>query len=561
MTYERRLPVRRQAVPRRDLRLGRRPPRRGDAVPSVVGLAILVALAGTVLLVIASLAAPRTSTPGGAIASPTNATGSPRGSGQAVAPTASPQETVSPATPAAQVPLVPVVRFWATEESITRAELVAALEGRSNRYRQVIVPAADRAQLGSRLGVAFASTVTNGTVSQIRSAVRKGALGLLRSSDVTPAVRALAIDNVSLFGTGHAARLDGWPLLVAAGGVAPEAIDPARTWTIVAAGDILLDRGIARQVKVLGKGVDFPYDGGSAEITGYRCCSGFGHRVPTWRRTGDRGAVRELLTRADVAMANLESPVDDEFRYHTSGTVFSGDPRLLAGLKRAGLDFASLANNHIRDAGADGVLETIAELERLGIAHAGAGRNVAAARKPATFETHGVKVAVISCDAIARTYWTSSSDRTGSRSCARDMETDIKAAKRQADVVIVYPHWGVEYRAKPTAQQRTWGARWVAAGADLIIGNHAHWAAAVEQVDGKLVFYALGNFVFDQTWSEATMEGLVLELTFQGSTLRQARLHPTLLIDQSQPNFMEPAGDGRRVLEQVRTASQGLLPY
>jgi poly-gamma-glutamate synthesis protein (capsule biosynthesis protein) len=141
------------------------------------------------------------------------------------------------------------------------------------------------------------------------------------------------------------------------------------------------------------------------------------------------------------------------------------------------------------------------------------------------------------------------------------MTADIAAAKRVADVVVVYPHWGIEYHATPTARQRQYAKDWIAAGADLIIGNHPHWAGAVEQINGKLAFYALGNFVFDQMWEEQTMEGLVLELTFQGSTLRQAWLHPTLVIDQAQPNFLDPAGDGRRVLQQVRRASQGLLPY
>jgi poly-gamma-glutamate synthesis protein (capsule biosynthesis protein) len=336
-------------------------------------------------------------------------------------------------------------------------------------------------------------------------------------------------------------------------------VSPTGTWTIVAAGDILLDRGVARQVKVLGKGVDFPYDGGTAEITGYTCCSGFGYRVPTYRRTGDRGAMRELLKSADLAMANLESPIDDQFRYHTGGTTFTGDPKLLDGVQRAGLDFVSLANNHIGNAGSDGILETVAELDRRGIAHSGAGKNFTAARQAAILEARGTKIAVIGCDDIGGA-WTSG-NKVGSRACNRAMTADISAAKRVADVVVVYPHWGIEYRATPTARQRQYAKDWIAAGADVIIGNHPHWAGAVEQLNGKLAFYALGNFVFDQMWREQTMEGIVLELTFQGSTLRQAWLHPTLVIDQAQPNFMDPAGDGQRVLQQVRRASQGLLPY
>jgi len=99
------------------------------------------------------------------------------------------------------------------------------------------------------------------------------------------------------------------------------------------------------------------------------------------------------------------------------------------------------------------------------------------------------------------------------------------------------------------------------AGADLVIGNHAHWAGAVEVYKGKPIWYALGNFVFDQTWSEPTMEGMTLELTFEGSRLVQAWMHPHLILDGAQPNFLDPAGDGRVVMGQVFAASKGLLPW
>jgi hypothetical protein len=557
MTYERRWQGRRQAVPRREPRTGRRPTRRNTG-GAVGGLALLVAVIGAPLLVIAALlgSSPRGSSPQSTATSGASAVAATASTG---AQSASPSASTSAAANLTKVPMVPVVSFWSTDRTITRTDLVAALEGRSTRYRNVIVPAADKAQIASRLGATVAATVTSGSVAQIRAAVRKGALGLLRANDVTPAVRALAIDGAQLFGAKHLASLDAWPLLIDAAGVPSTGVDPAGTWTLVAAGDILLDRGVARQVKVLGKGVDFPFDGGTAEITGYTCCSGYGYRVPTYRRTGERGAMRELLKGADVALANLESPVDDQFAYHTGGLVFTGDPKLLDGVQRAGFDFVSLANNHMGNAGSDGILDTVAELDRRRIAHSGAGKDFAAARKPAILEAGGTKIAVIGCDDIGGA-WTSG-NKVGSRACSRAMTPDIAAAQRVADVVVVYPHWGIEYHATATARQRQMAKDWVAAGADVIIGNHPHWAGAVEQINGKLAFYALGNFVFDQMWQEQTMEGLVLELTFQGSTLRQAWLHPTLVIDQSQPNFMDPAGDGKRVLQQVRNASRALLPY
>ena len=130
-------------------------------------------------------------------------------------------------------------------------------------------------------------------------------------------------------------------------------------------------------------------------------------------------------------------------------------------------------------------------------------------------------------------------------------------------MVVVMPHWGVEYTAKSTALQQKLGRAAIDAGADMVIGNHAHWAAAMEIYEGKPIWYALGNLVFDQTWSEPTMEGITLELTFQGPTLLQARMRPHLILDKAQPNLMDPAGSGKVVMGQVFGASDqlDLLPW
>src|SRR4030095_14223015 len=107
--------------------------------------------------------------------------------------------------------------------------------------------------------------------------------------------------------------------------------------------------------KIRGKGVDFPLDGGTATITSRHCCSSFGWILPNTARTGHAGALRDLLSSADLSIANFETPAPDDFRYHTHGTVFSADPRLIKGLSDAGIDWVGIANNHIRDAGGTGI--------------------------------------------------------------------------------------------------------------------------------------------------------------------------------------------------------------
>ncbi len=95
----------------------------------------------------------------------------------------------------------------------------------------------------------------------------------------------------------------------------------------------------------------------------------------------------------------------------------------------------------------------------------------------------------------------------------------------------------------------------------MVVGNHPHWVGAMEVYKDKPIWYALGNLVFDQTWSIPTEQGLTLELTMAGDRLLQARMRPHLILDRAQPNFLEPAGDGKAVLNQLYRASGDLLPW
>jgi poly-gamma-glutamate synthesis protein (capsule biosynthesis protein) len=331
---------------------------------------------------------------------------------------------------------------------------------------------------------------------------------------------------------------------------------------MVAGGDILLDRGVKQAIDA--NGVDFPFDGGTVEITG-RCkdCSPMGWDLPYTRRTGNAGAVRDLISGADIAIANFENPAPNDWRWHGSGTVFTANPALIKGLADAGIDWVSLANNHTGNAGRTGMLQTMKNLDKYDIAHGGLGRNLAQAHKATLLKAGGVTVGILGYDMIApRDH--AGADLAGTAGMTKkDLRRDIKAARAAgADVVIVFPHWGIEYRANPSATQRTMAHAAINAGADLVIGNHPHWAEAMEVYKGKPIWYALGNFVFDQTWSEYTMEGLTLELTFQGDELAQIRMRPHLILGKAQANFMDPAGlGGKFVMDQVFGASAGLLAW
>jgi poly-gamma-glutamate synthesis protein (capsule biosynthesis protein) len=480
--------------------------------------------------------------------------------------------SAQPTGPVTRMAVVPVTTFRGTATKTSIAEVKGVLAGTSGRYGALELVRRDASAILKAVGASRPADserlmlVSTTTALAADLAAHRDRLAIIRADDVTPAVRALAWGRHALFGEDRVAKLSAWPFnadLRAVKDPYKPAYDPARAWTLVAGGDILLDRGVAKTVKLDGRGVDFPFNGGTAAITS-RCkdCSAFGWDLPRTQRTGGSGAMRKLLRDADLAIANFENPAPDNYRYHTSGTVFSADPRLIEGLMNAGMDYVSLANNHIRDAGAQGILDTIRNLDDRGIAHSGAGKNLAAARRPAMMKIGKVKVAILGYDTIARNYAATATRPGSAQLTAAGVKKDVKAARRAgADVVIVFPHWGTEYDPSPFAGQERLARACIDAGADMVIGNHAHWAGAMEVYKGKPIWYALGNFVFDQTWSEPTMEGITLELTFQGSKLEQVRVRPHIILDKAQPNFLDPAGSGRVVMGQVFGASKGLLPW
>jgi poly-gamma-glutamate synthesis protein (capsule biosynthesis protein) len=492
------------------------------------------------------------------------------------APTSSPSSSSAPpATPTpgpalVATPIVPVTQFRSPVSATNRAELAQVLAGTSTRYEALALVKDDADAILAALGVERPSdparlVLAKDAATLARDLARhRKRLAFIRAADVTPAVRALAWGDRSLFGVGRVTRAADWRLSAELPPRGEEAaFDPAATWTLFAGGDILLDRGVYETLRVKGRGEDFPFDGGTAEITS-RCkdCSPLGWDLPRTRRTGNAGVVRELMTGADIAIANFENPAPNRFTWHTSKTVFTADPTLIDGLVGAGIDYVSIANNHIGDAGDNGILQTIANLRKRGLKYSGAGKDLAAAQKPAILEANGTKVGILAYDAIAPGYHAAKGEPGSSKLTVKAVQAGVKAARKAgAKVVIVFPHWGVEYRYSPFRNQQRLARQIIDAGADMIIGNHAHYAAAVEIYKGKPIWYALGNFVFDQTWSEPTMEGITLELTFQGATLRQIRMRPHIILDKAQPNFLDPAKDGRFVLGPIYDASKGLLPY
>jgi len=478
-------------------------------------------------------------------------------------PTSEPSASALPNAPVAEVAIVPIVGYWSTERSISTAELRLALTGHDPSFRTVVVAQPDLEAIAAALGVQAAAGVRQLTPSAVIAAVQgtTDVLGLLQPEDVRPAIRALGIDGRTLFGNARVHTIADWALTIPAPAGSAVAFDPTATWTVVAAGDVMNDRQVYREAVLLHHGPDFPWAGGTARIVRRSCCSA-GETVVQAAATGHAGAVAAYFRDADLALVNHEGPTPTDFRYHPTGLTFSFDSALEAGIYDAGVDVVSLANNHIRNFGSLGVTQTIANVRAAGLIPVGAGANLDAANAPAWFTIDGVRVAILAFDAINL----AANGATASRPGAAPLDlaragADIRAARAAgAQVVIVVPHWGVEYTAAATAAQRAAAAALIADGADVILGSHPHWAGAMEQIGNGIVVYSMGDFIFDLDRSEQTDEGLIVELTFDGGRLAQIDIHPTIELDRSQPNLLDPT-DGQVILERIRTASRGFLHW
>ena len=447
--------------------------------------------------------------------------------------------------------LVPVVHLTSTRESVSTKELSQARGLEVSRgYRE-----AAEELLGSSEFEGFDSA--DAVVDHVSRT--PGAVGLVPWDAVDPRVKALAVDGEPLLEAG-AANPEDYPLRPedAAGP------DPDELRRVVVGGDIVLDRGQNYMVIQQGMGLDFPLDGGYAAVTSrvpessYYSETGIIHQFTAERR-GGTGEVREYLRSADLTLANFENPVIEAAVWHPEDTTFTGEPELLPILDQAGIDGVTLANNHILDAGVPGLKETRVHLENAGVSYAGAGMDLAEAREPMIFELGETKVGVLSYQGVPYYEWSWATQTAPGTAPLLEsvMKEDIQRLRPEVDLLVVLPHWGKEYMATPEPNQVKLAHAAIDAGADLLIGGHAHWPKGIEMYKGKPIYYGVGNFLFDQSWSEETSTGIFAEVTLYEDRVIQTRPVPFIILDYAQPNFLLPEAGGDRALRTIFSASVG----
>ena len=286
--------------------------------------------------------------------------------------------------------------------------------------------------------------------------------------------------------------------------------------------------------------------------------------------------VREVLVEADISVAPLEHPLtaNQELTPCVETVIFTGSHRAVPAMANAGIDVVLTVGNHMMDCwqGCSGVAALYETLERLsneGMVTAGAGESLQAARAPAVVSVRTalgeVSFAFLGYDIIAPWYH-AEDDQPGTAPLeAEYLRRDISAARKLADHVLVGVNWGVEYVADPVAYQRDLGGIAMQAGATFVFGNHPHWVQAIEHFGDRFVAYSFGNFIFDQNWSIETTQGMLMELGFTEDRLLGYRVRPVIIRAHSsqlpwlyRPEFVDPAGEGRPILDRIWNATDRL---
>lgn len=222
--------------------------------------------------------------------------------------------------------------------------------------------------------------------------------------------------------------------------------------------------------------------------------------------------VAPLLRGADLTIANLECAVSRGGSPAAGKDyTFRGAPSALAAVARAGVDVLSLANNHSVDYGPGALLDTIRHARRNGIATAGAGADLAAARRPVRLELGGVRIAVLAYSDVRALGFDAGIGRPGAAPAfAEYVDPDVRRAARAADAVVVYFHWGKELAATPDSRQKRLADLAFRAGATIVLGAHPHVLQPIQRGGSKLVAWSLGNFVFPARSAGTTSTGILL---------------------------------------------------
>ena len=278
---------------------------------------------------------------------------------------------------------------------------------------------------------------------------------------------------------------------------------------------------------------------------------------------GRIGGLRHDLAAADLSVVNLETAVTDRGVAADKQYVFRGPASALAGLRDSGIDVVSVANNHGMDYGQTGLRDTLDAANAAGLPLIGAGLDEAAAFAPYRTTRKGERIAVLAATQVLdeqfKVAWAAGPHTPGLASAYRvdTLLAAVREARASSDVVVVFLHWGVELQTCPAPRATTLAQQLSDAGADVVVGSHAHVLLGDGRLGGTYVDYGLGNFQFYNGSGPSAQTG-VLTLTMQGRRTMHADWAPGVMRSGRPEPLTGAARDAALAQREQRRACTGL---
>ncbi|MBP6017286.1 MAG: CapA family protein [Candidatus Promineofilum sp.] len=260
--------------------------------------------------------------------------------------------------------------------------------------------------------------------------------------------------------------------------------------------------------------------------------------------------VKPIFDQADYTIANLETALGDVGEPAAKRYPFRSPPESAEALALGSVDLVSLANNHAQDYGPEALLQGIDLLHAAGVATVGGGANESAAYAPHVADINGLRVAFLGYVHVpieASTNfdtqsWTATADAPGlAWADPARVSADVAAIRSEVDLVVVILHSGYEYIEEPSEEQVAAAHAAIDAGADLVVGHHAHILQGIHRYNGGVIVYGLGNFLFN---IDGPPETTIVNIWLDRDGVRQVELLPAIIQEHGQPRLAEFAEAG-----------------
>jgi poly-gamma-glutamate synthesis protein (capsule biosynthesis protein) len=387
-----------------------------------------------------------------------------------------------------------------------------------------LVPGDEGVFAGERvlaLGVPFTSEWDEVTYDQALKMMAEDSpfVAVLDWAEMTPTLKSLKIDGLHPGDPDYALK-QRWSVVAAPGyeaaaeEIAPLvagylSIDPATH--LAAVGDIMMDRSIGERIEA-GNFI-YPFE-----------------------------LIFDDLSAADITTGNLECALGEQGTPVDKGYTFRAPVGAVQSMAISGFDLLSLANNHAMDYGPVALLDAITLLEKSRVQTVGAGENAAAASAPVILTVNDTSIAFLAYVDVpvevrgfdARS-WTATENQPGvAWADPEQMKADIASVRSQVDIVVVLLHSGYEYVVKPSPPQVSAAHTAVDAGADLVVGHHAHVLQGIEFYNQGVIVYGLGNFIFDDGDIPQTA---LLNVWLDSGGIREIEIMPMIITEDGRPRL------------------------